>query len=140
MRISKTTSGSPAGTVKRGATSTDRSGFSSALEAPAQTAAARPTAGTVSVSSVAALMALQGAEDPLEQRKRAKRRGRQLIDALDRLKIDILDESSPKASLDQMQSLLDSAREKSDDPELESLIDQIELRIAVELAKHSRVS
>ena len=83
-------------------------------------------------------MALQGAEDPLEKRRRSERRGRQMLEALDALKLDVLSERDPVPALKRMASALDSARENCGDQELEAVIDQIELRVAVEVAKYKR--
>ena len=80
-------------------------------------------------------MALQSAEDPLEKRRRVERRGRQLLDGLDRLKLDLLEGGDPRATLERLKAVLESERENSGELELESLIDQIELRVEVELAK-----
>tara|TARA_Y100000052_G_scaffold27601_1_gene37392 strand:- start:36770 stop:37108 length:339 start_codon:yes stop_codon:yes gene_type:complete len=98
--------------------------------------AARSTSSTVGVSSVAAIMVLQGAEDPLEKRRRSERRGRQMLEALDALKLDVLSERNPEAALKRLAQAMESERDQTDDPELESVIDQIELRVAVELAKY----
>lgn len=136
MRIEKTRSGAPAGTARRATPAGDRSAFSNALTPSSTASATHSLSPSVGVASVASLMALQGAEDPLEKRRRAERRGRQLLESLDQLKIDLLSSTNPTASLERMKLVMDSAREDSLDPQLESVIDQIELRIAVELAKH----
>ena len=136
MRIEKTRSGAPAGTSRRSTSAGDRSAFSNALTPSSTVSATHSLSPSVGVASVASLMALQGAEDPLEKRRRAERRGRQLLESLDQLKIDLLSSNNPTASLERMKLVMDSAREDSLDPQLESVIDQIELRIAVELAKH----
>ena len=139
MRIEKTRSGSPVGGSRKSGEGADKAAFSSALSSTSTTSSAQAIAPSRGVSSVAALLALQGAEDPVEKRRRAERRGRQLLESLDMLKVDLLSERDPKASLLKMKGLMDSAREDSMDPALESIIDQIELRIAVELAKHKSV-
>ena len=43
-----------------------------------------------SISSLDALMALQGVEDPTERKKRALARGRNALDVLDKLKLESL--------------------------------------------------
>ena len=139
MRIEKTRSGQSAGSVKRSGASGDRAAFSSALEPAAPAVSTQSAAGLVGVSSVAAVMALQGAEDPLEKRKRVARRGRQMLESLDQLKLDLLDGRDTEATLTRMKTLIESAREQSDEPSLESLIDQIELRVEVEIAKRKSV-
>jgi hypothetical protein len=65
-------------------------------------------------------MALQGVEDPTERRRRAIRRGSGLLDRLDELKLarDLREE-----------------REEGAEPGLKAVLDQIDLRASVELAK-----
>src|SRR3984893_8925022 len=67
---------------------TTSSGFTVNEEtAPRSTGAA---GGLRSVGGIDALIALQGVEDPLERRKRAVKRGRLALEALDELKIGLL--------------------------------------------------
>lgn len=91
------------------------------------------------VSDVSALMALQGVESATERRRRSIRRGRGLLDRLDDLKMAML---SGENDYDALERLTRSLREDrpEDAPEdeaagLSGLLDQIDLRAAVELAK-----
>ncbi len=138
MRIENTRSTSGAKSTRKTASSADASAFEKSLNetsAPERTAAAAPAA---QLSSVAALMALQAAEDPLERKRRAERRGRQMLDGLDRLKLDVLEDRDPIPTLLKLRDMLESSREDSGDSQLEALIDQVELRVEVELAKRLR--
>lgn len=139
MRISKTRSGQMIGSGKKAAPSGDRAAFSSGISAPTSGPAIHSAGATQNLSSVAALMALQGTDDATEKKRRAERRGRQLLDGLDRLKMDLLEGKAGAASLSRLKELLESSREETDDQKLESLIDQIELRVEVELAKQESV-
>ena len=103
-------------------------------------AAAAPSAATASaaaggVSDVSALMALQGIEGPLERRRRAIRRGGGLLDRLDELKLALLDGDADAASLDRLARSLREERADDGDPGLNAVLDQIDLRASVELAK-----
>jgi hypothetical protein len=108
-----------------------------ALDAGA--AATRPTssAPVAAASSLDALLALQAVEDPLFAKKKAIRRGHALLDTLDEIKADLLVGRVNEGRLTQLQALLGQAREQSD-AGLDSLLDDIELRVAVELAKFER--
>lgn len=138
MRIEKTRSTSGREAAKNARRVGDANAFRASMEPAASATPASPAAATPSVNSVAALMALQAVDDPLEKRKRAERRGRQLLDALDSLKLDMLEERDPQSALTRLKNVLETAREDSGDSELDALIDQVELRAEVELAKLSR--
>jgi hypothetical protein len=98
----------------------------------------RGSAGTSSlraVSTVDALLALQGVEDATERRKRAVAKGRNALDVLDRLKVSMLDGSVDRAALAKLKVAADGLTEASGDPKLDSILSEIDLRVAVELAK-----
>ena len=88
----------------------------------------------VSTTSIEAMLALQAAEDPLAGRRKQVRRGRSVLDALDALKVDLLSGRLSDGHLNQLMALIGQARERSD-PGLDMLLDDIELRARVELAK-----
>jgi hypothetical protein len=102
--------------------------------APAGTAPAQAAAAT---SNIGALLALQEAEDPLTSRRKAVRHGRSLLDTLDAMKADLLLGRVTEERLGQLMRLIGEARERSV-PGLDALLDDIELRARVELAKFGR--
>lgn len=91
-----------------------------------------------SMAGMDALFAMQASEDATERRQRRVRRGHDLLDGLDRLKAALLGGVVPVHQLAQLKAQLDQRRETSDDPRLEELIEHIELRVAVEIAKLGR--
>jgi hypothetical protein len=86
-------------------------------------------------STVDALMALQGVEDPTERKKRAVAKGRNALDALDTLKLGLLDGSVDRSSLARLQVAAEGLTEETGDPGLDTVLSEIDLRVAVELAK-----
>ena len=80
-------------------------------------------------------MALQGVEDATERRRRAIRRGGGLLDRLDELKLAMLGGESGAPALERLARSLREERPEDADEGLKGLLDQIELRAAVELAK-----
>ena len=88
-----------------------------------------------SISTVDALMALQGVEDPAERKKRAVTKGRNALDVLDRLKLALLDGSVDGSTLARLKVAADGLTDDSGDPELDTVLGEIGLRVAVELAK-----
>ncbi len=97
-----------------------------------------PLARATSVSALAsldALIALQQTDGPLDRRRRAVRRAGRLLDVLDGLKLALLDGAAVGPQLRRLTQAIDEARETTGEPGLEGLLDQIEARAAVELAK-----
>ena len=103
-------------------------------DAPARTAAAAPVAG---MTGIDAILALQAVDGPLEGKKRALRRGRSLLDTLDEIKADLLIGHVSADKLDALVATLSDMRERSL-PGLDAALDDIELRVRVELAKFGR--
>ena len=102
----------------------------------AQTIArATGAAGVSGVGSLEALMALQEVGTPLERRKRAVARGGRLLDALDDLKLGLLDGALPRQAVESLAREAREQRSLTDDPRLDAVLAEIETRAAVELAK-----
>jgi hypothetical protein len=80
-------------------------------------------------------MALQGVEGPLERRRRAIRRGGGLLDRLEELKLALLSGESGEAALERLTRGLREERADDNDEGLKAVLDQIDLRASVELAK-----
>ena len=92
-------------------------------------------AGPSGVGSIDALLALQEVGGPLERRRRAVRRAGVILDVLDDVKLSLLEGEVPPAALDRLISAVREERSNTDDPNLEGLLNEIETRAAVELAK-----
>jgi hypothetical protein len=99
------------------------------------TAGAAQASGVARVSSLDALMALQEVGGPLERRRRAVNRGGRLLDALDDLRVGVLEGTVSPASMEALTRAVREQRQLTDDPGLEGVLDEIETRAAVELAK-----
>lgn len=96
---------------------------------------ARAASAAQSVAGLDALLALQMVDDPLAGRRRGVRRGRAMLDALDELKLSLLAGRLPARDLARLLAAVEGRERDSEDPRLESLLDEIELRARVELAK-----
>ena len=88
-----------------------------------------------SISTVDALIALQGVEDPAERKKRAAVKGRNALDVLDSLKLGLLDGSIDGSTLARLKVASEGLTDASGDLGLDSVLGEIDLRVAVELAK-----
>ena len=87
------------------------------------------------VSTVDALIALQGVETSTERKKRAVAKGRNALDVLDTLKLSLLDGSVDGGTLSRLKVASEGLTELTGDPGLDMVLGEIDLRVAVELAK-----
>ncbi|HEY1722783.1 MAG TPA: flagellar assembly protein FliX [Magnetospirillaceae bacterium] len=92
------------------------------------------------VASVDALLAAQAVGGDVEEdvRRRLLRRGEDILDRLDELRHALLIGVVPKDRLIQLAQMVRARRDKVADPRLAAVLDEIELRAEVELAKLSR--
>ncbi|MGR4864478.1 flagellar assembly regulator FliX [Caulobacter sp. LARHSG274] len=93
------------------------------------------TGGVAGIGSLDALLALQADLDPMERKRRAVKRAGGLLDLLDSMKLAMLDGAVSTDTLSRLKSAVREHREATDDPKLESLLNEIETRAAVEAAK-----
>lgn len=103
-----------------------------ATAGPAQTTRAGGVGGVMSVD---AILALQEVAGPLERRRRAVGRAGKILDVLEDLKVGLL---SGEASIDDLDRLRRAVRDErlgTDDEQLEGVLNEIETRAAVEIAK-----
>ncbi|KZD00225.1 MULTISPECIES: flagellar assembly protein FliX [unclassified Thalassospira] len=88
------------------------------------------------VSALDALLALQQSGDALDSPKKAAMlRAKSMLEQLEAVRDGLLSGQLSPARLQQLVGLLDQQREMIDDPELSSVLDEIDLRARVELAK-----
>lgn len=110
-----------------------------ALDGPdATTAAEAPT----SLGGIDALLLVQAVDDATEReaRKRLVRHGEEILDQLEEIRHGLLLGTVPKEKLTALADKVRMQRENCQDPRLAALLDEIELRAEVEIAKLSRGS
>jgi class II flagellar assembly regulator FliX len=129
----------PAATRRVGTSQpTNGGGFAAALQEEGSAAGGSgAVGGSVGLSGVSTILALQGAPDSTERRarQRAIQRGDAMLDDLEQIRLGLLLGAIPRARLEQLAQLVRARREQVDDPRLIAILDEIELRAAVELAK-----
>lgn len=108
------------------------SGFAEAL-------GSEPRAGGVSGSaplgSVDSLLALQAVGERPDGSAQARERAEDLLDRLDQIRIGLLVGSIPVAELERLSAAIQRKRAHVQDPQLAELLDEVDLRARVELAK-----
>lgn len=94
--------------------------------------------GAVSLGSVEALLSIQETPDPGQRSKSAGfKRAEDLLDRLDDVRVGLLLGRFSRGRLEALVSRLGEQRSGEVDPTLSALLDEIELRAKVELAKLS---
>ena len=112
------------------------SGFALASPAGGSEAAEGSVAlGVSALGSLDALIALQEVDGPMGRRRRAIGRAGRLLDALEGLKLALLEGDIDEVGLRGLTTAIREQRDATSEPSLEALLDQIEARAAVELAK-----
>ena len=84
------------------------------------------------------LVGLQEVDDALSQRRRANQHGGEILDRLDELRLQILEGRLSKERLMQLARAVSARRASVMDPHLIEILDEIDLRAQVEIAKFTR--
>jgi hypothetical protein len=97
--------------------------------------AAAPPAPAIPVGGIGGLLALQEVSDETARRRQASARGANILDCLDDLRLGLLTGQLSREKLRGLVAAIRSSRVTVADPQLQSVLDDIELRAEVELAK-----
>jgi len=140
MKIDRTGPVRPAAPAKRSekAGKAQGSSFSQHLK-PGPEAVAGAVAPSP-VSTVDALLSIQEVGDATtgQSKSRARKWGNDVLDQLEQLRIGIVGGVIPRHELERIAAMVEGQRKRTDDPALEMILDEIELRAKVELAKLDR--
>lgn len=92
------------------------------------------------VNAADSLLAVQEASDSTEERSRglARRYGDHILDGLVDIQQGLLEGAVPKEKMADLARAVRTKRQRIDDPRLKEIIDEIELRAEVEIAKLTR--
>ena len=137
MKIEPLAFRGPASPRRAGTAGSPSGAFAKAL---ADGAPAASVGGALPSGAVGAMLALQEVSGGLEARGRARRRGERLLDRLEEIRQGLLLGAIARDRLDELARMVRAGRERIDDPRLASILDEIELRAAVELAKLDRIA
>ena len=125
----------PASTKKSGKAKKAEGDFGSMVTSETPEPAATKT--TQSIAHVDALLAVQESEDPTQRaaKKRMRDRADEILDELDNIRMAMLNNQLTVGHMIDIADVVASHREKIPDPRLTSIMDEIDLRAQVELAK-----
>jgi hypothetical protein len=117
--------------VSKGATGSDQAfSLSGAQEARAQVVSAPGP-----LTALDSILTLQGMDDSLSGRSKGLAHGEHLLDMLDQVRDGLLAGGIPRSTLNRLAVAVGRRHESFADPKLQGVLDEIELRAHVELAK-----
>ena len=96
---------------------------------------AQIVAGPGPIAALDSILALQDMGDPADGRSKGLAHGEQLLEILDSVRDGLLSGGIPRATLNRLAVAVTRRHDVFADPKLQDVLDQIELRAHVELAK-----
>ena len=129
------TSGSKSTSKSRAKKSSSDRMFDSMIHKAEETKAQSSIASTASVGALDSLLALQGEEGREKKEFKAGKRASDLLEHLEKVRLGLLTGELPKDVLSQLTYTISTHREKVMNPKLAEILDEVDLRAQVELAK-----
>lgn len=136
MRISGTGPTTPSSKVKKTDKKSDGGSFGSQVSSASEGTA--PPTGATDVNMVAPvnnLFMIQEMNDEQPSNSKAYSSGITTLDYLEDIRLGLLTGKMPEDAIRKLETKIKSWRESTNDPKLNEILDEIELRAAVEIAK-----
>lgn len=121
--------------VRRTSGSTASSDSAFTVSTTTEQPRAQTVASSGAIASVESILTLQGLDDSTSGRSRGLAHGERLLDMLDEVRDGLLAGGIPRATLNRLANAVSQRQEGFSDPKLQNVLDEIELRARVELAK-----
>lgn len=129
------TNGVETAKVRRPARRTGAGGETFQVDMGGSARASGPPTAANPLSAVDALLTLQAVPAGTEEKRKAVRRADDMLDVLDEIRISLLEGKMPSQKLQGLLRLVQSQRSLTPDPRLNAVLEEIEIRAQVELAK-----
>ena len=121
--------------VRRSGKSEGSSGASFAKQLVGETAQAPGVSAAAPLAGVASVLALQEVDDATARASRGKMRAQEMLDKLEEIQHGLLSGVMPRQQIMDLARVVQSRKVNVDDPHLAEILDAIDLRAHVELAK-----
>lgn len=92
--------------------------------------------GASGIGGISALIGLQEVDDATQRESKGKKRAQALLDEMDDLRLALACGTLTRAQLLKLSAAIQSEKIKADDPGLNQILDDVDLRARVELAKY----
>lgn len=122
------------------ASSADKAEFSKHLDSTSDVEESSAAQDASPVGHVTGVLNLQEVDDALARAAKGKLRAQDLLDKLDQLRMDILGGAINREKLLQLAKAVNARRTEVSDPKLAEILDEIDLRAQVELAKFTQTT
>jgi hypothetical protein len=93
------------------------------------------TSGPGAIGALDSILMLHGLDDSTDGRSRGLKHGEDLLDMLDQVRDGLLAGGVPRTTLNRLAAAVTKRHDQFNDPKLQGVLDEIELRAHVELAK-----
>ena len=120
---------------RAGKPSATQGASSFSVSSPPEEPVASMVSGPGPIAALDSILALLGMDDTTDGRSRGMKHGEHLLDMLDQVRDGLLAGGIPRATLNRLANAVTRRQEQFADPHLQSVLDEIELRAHVELAK-----
>ncbi len=114
------------------------SAFLDSADAASDVASSEPVSTAAPVLGAGALLGLQEVNEEEVARRKAVKKGRTAIEALEQLRDSLLTGTLSPNTIRQLEQIVNEQRVGHNDSRLHHILDEIEVRAAVELAKLER--
>ncbi len=101
-----------------------------------ETSGTHGVSGASGIGGVSALIGLQEVDDATQRESKGKKRAQALLDEMDDLRLALACGTLTRAQLLKLSAAIQSEKTKADDPGLNQILDDVDLRARVELAKY----
>ena len=101
-----------------------------------QTAVAPTVNSSAPAVPISAVLALQDVSDSTARGSENLTRGSKILEHLDKIRLGLLSGGIPRHTLQRLAADLNATRAETADPRLRTILDEIELRARVEIAKY----
>lgn len=117
------------------ANATGGAGFAKHLDESSETGSAHGVTGAGAISGI---LGVQEVDDALHHASKGKMRAEDILDRLDDLRMELLTGAISRDKLLQLAHVVSTRRAEVTDPRLVEILDEIDLRAQVELAKYAQ--
>jgi len=96
------------------------------------------TGSVAATGNISGILGIQEVDDALERAAKGKLRAEDILDCLEDLRLELLTGEISQENLLKLTRIVSTHRAQIKDPRLTEILDAIDLRAQVELAKHSK--